>query len=175
MASLPPNDQVVFIMNVLQNTEMPKPDYHAVARNTGSTSANTAYVTVAHSTASSPSLESSDELTLARISQKKFKAIAKAAGFDLVNDRIVRIGDPVIPSPAAASRTKKRAAGGNKAANSTPKKKTTDNGGTPVKGSKKRKIDDVAEDAQDEMNGNDQQTTEEESAKGKALNGGDAE
>jgi len=122
MAGASPEEKLSYIMTVLKNTEMPKPDYHAVAREAGVRDPNTA--------------------------QKKFRAIVKAAGFDLVDGRVVGGSGQVsadIPGNAQSKPVKK--AGGKGATGATRKTPATKIG--TGKTTKKRKIE-VSDDAEDE-------------------------
>jgi len=42
MANATAEEKLTYVLNVLMHTEMPKPDYHAVAQDNGITSANNA-------------------------------------------------------------------------------------------------------------------------------------
>ncbi|KAK5076810.1 hypothetical protein LTR64_005710 [Lithohypha guttulata] len=63
MANLSEQDKLVYVLRVLKHTELPQPNYHAVAADTGQANPNNA--------------------------QKKFKAIVESVGFKLVNKQIV--------------------------------------------------------------------------------------
>ncbi len=141
MGSQTDAEKLAYVMVILKNTEMPKPDYSAVAVEAGINNANNAYV--AFTTYYFPYI-----LTYRyhSSSQKKFRAIVKSAGFDLVEGKVVG-ADGSGPTPVDPAVTPKRGRG-KKADGETPKrgsaKKATN--GTP---SKKRKLSPPVEDAAD--------------------------
>ncbi|KAK4941994.1 hypothetical protein LTR10_018175 [Elasticomyces elasticus] len=122
MANATAEEKLSYVLNVLMHTEMPKPDYHAVAQDNGITSANNA--------------------------QKKFRAIVKSAGYDLVDGRIVSdSGNGTAAAPSTTPSTPTKKSGGKASvgagAKKTPAKKATAGPAT----SKKRKIDESAGDS----------------------------
>ncbi|KAJ9615336.1 hypothetical protein H2200_001411 [Cladophialophora chaetospira] len=118
MATQTDAEKLVYVVMALKYTDMPKPDYHSLAAEAGISDANTA--------------------------QKKFRAIIKSVGFDLVSGKVVD-GDGTGPAPFASATTPKRGRK-KKADGETPKKapaKAATNG-TP---SKKRRLSEPVEDA----------------------------
>ncbi|KAJ9494459.1 hypothetical protein LTR99_010777 [Exophiala xenobiotica] len=120
MASGTPEEKLTYIMTVLKNTELPKPDYHAVAQEAGARDPNSA--------------------------QKKFRAIVKAAGFDLVNGRVVGGSGQVSLEVSDSKQSKPVKKPGGKATAGTTKKAAASKTGTGK--NKKRKIEHSAEDAE---------------------------
>ncbi|OCT48729.1 hypothetical protein CLCR_05237 [Cladophialophora carrionii] len=98
MANSSTDDKIAYILTVLKHTTLPKPDYTAVAVESG--------------------------INTAQNAQRRLKAIVKAAGFDLVNDQIVgpdcSTGDG---TGIAASPPKKRKPRAKKAAGEESNKK----------------------------------------------------
>ncbi|KAK5101506.1 hypothetical protein LTR24_000562 [Lithohypha guttulata] len=71
MASSSDIEKLRYVLTVLKNTELPQPNYHAVASDMGSTNANTA----------------------------KFKTIIESAGFKLTKGQIVLVDEDTPPAP----------------------------------------------------------------------------
>ena len=105
MATFTDTDKLLYVLNVIKNTEMPQPNYHGVATDMGANNANNAYVQ-----ASSIKLAS---LTFP-IRQKKYKAIVEVMGFNLVKGQLIPKGAkpptdaPSTPSPAKKPATKRQ-------------------------------------------------------------------
>ncbi|ETI26394.1 hypothetical protein G647_03171 [Cladophialophora carrionii CBS 160.54] len=114
-------DKLVYVMTILKNTEMAKPDYHAAAVEAGINNANNA--------------------------QKRFRAIVKGAGFDLVDGQVVS-ADGSGPAPTAPAATAKK--GRAKKADGAAPKKTAAKKAPNGTASKKRKLDTPAVDSASE-------------------------